>query len=366
MMHRKFNYIGIDYFAGAGGMSLGAFQAGVTVTLAIEVDAQAARTYSINHPTTQILNTDIRKFEKPEIKHGTPNDIIVMFGGPPCQGFSTSNQKNRHIDNPVNWLFKDYLAHAELIRPDWLVIENVTGIITTENGYFWREIKKELNRLNYTCETWILDASDFGVPQRRRRLFLVCNRNAILLDPPSKTGSEIRFTVEDAISDLPCLPNGARDCVMTYKTPPLNDYQRSLRGASMSCHNNLVTKSNDIIIDRYKAIPRGGNWSNIPANLMSNYRDVSRCHTRIYHRLNPDEPAPVIGNFRKNMLVHPHEDRGLSVREAARLQSFPDWYIFFGSIGYQQQQVGNAVPPRLAKHVFEAIIKAQEDSNEAE
>lgn len=128
-----------------------------------------------------------------------------------------------------------------------------------------------------------------------------------------------------------------------------------MRGSSIESSNNLVTKSSPEIIKRYRYVPQGGNWQNIPENLMNNYKDTTRCHTGIYHRLKEDEPSVVLGNFRKNMLIHPQQDRGLSVREAARLQSFPDWYEFVGSIGFQQQQVGNAVPPLLAKAVFTAI-----------
>jgi DNA (cytosine-5)-methyltransferase 1 len=129
-----------------------------------------------------------------------------------------------------------------------------------------------------------------------------------------------------------------------------------MRGGLNICSNNLVTGNAPHIIDRYKFIPPGGNWEDIPKHLMSNYADVQRCHTGIYRRLRDDEPSIVIGNFRKNMLIHPSKHRGLSVREAARLQSFPDSFRFYGSIGFQQQQVGNAVPPMLAKAVFSQIL----------
>ena len=133
-----------------------------------------------------------------------------------------------------------------------------------------------------------------------------------------------------------------------------------MRGRREGCCNNLVTKNADFVLERYRYVPEGGNWQNIPENRMDNYADRSRCHTGIYHRLTSKKPSIVIGNFRKNMLIHPDQDRGLSVREAARLQSFPDHYEFAGSIGFQQQQVGNAVPPILAREVFKAIIRAGE------
>ena len=123
-----------------------------------------------------------------------------------------------------------------------------------------------------------------------------------------------------------------------------------------TCHNNLVTANAKHVVERYAHIPQGGNWEDIPKILMGNYTDTSRCHTNMYRRLDGSKPSVVIGNVRKNMLIHPWKNRGLSVREAARLQSFPDSFRFFGSIGFQQQQVGNAVPPLLAKAVFSQII----------
>jgi DNA (cytosine-5)-methyltransferase 1 len=163
-------------------------------------------------------------------------------------------------------------------------------------------------------------------------------------------------TVHEAISDLPDLPNGASINRMSYKCDAKSNYARLMRGSLQQSSNHLVTKNAPHIIERYKHIPQGGNWADIPPQLMSNYADCSRCHTGIYRRLREDAPSIVIGNYRKNMLIHPTQNRGLSVREAARLQSFPDWYEFKGSIGFQQQQVGNAVPPLLAEAVFRTII----------
>lgn len=144
--------------------------------------------------------------------------------------------------------------------------------------------------------------------------------------------------------------------VRPYRCEPHSDYAREMRGTGVNCGNHLVTRNAPYVIDRFKHVPAGGNWSDIPAEQMKNYADTSRCHTGIYRRLDPRKPSVVIGNFRKNMLIHPSQNRGLSVREAARLQSFPDSFVFKGSIGFQQQQVGNAVPPLLARAVFEVIL----------
>ena len=155
---------------------------------------------------------------------------------------------------------------------------------------------------------------------------------------------------------LPELENGASVDTLPYRTGPLSQYGRALRTRKRKCTGNLVTDSARKIIERYGHIPEGGNWKAIPPELMDDYKDASRCHTGIYHRLTADLPAKVVGNFRKNMLVHPKKNRGLSVREAARLQSFPDNYEFVGSIGKQQQQVGNAVPPVMAKTVISRVL----------
>jgi DNA (cytosine-5)-methyltransferase 1 len=167
---------------------------------------------------------------------------------------------------------------------------------------------------------------------------------------------KIKTTVKQAFYDLPELENGAKDDELVYPHKARTNYAKYLRGSLSSCTGNLVSKNSEAVIERYAYIPQGGNWEDIPETLMENYADRSRCHTGIYYRLKDDTPSITIGNYRKAMLIHPWEDRGLSVREAARLQSFPDNYQFMGSIGFQQQQVSNAVPPLLAKAVFEMIV----------
>jgi DNA (cytosine-5)-methyltransferase 1 len=167
-----------------------------------------------------------------------------------------------------------------------------------------------------------------------------------------------QLTVDDALRDLPKLDNGHSQCWSNYGRARPSDYAASLRGTLQGCCNHLVTRNAPFVLKRYKHVPQGGNWEDIPSRMMLNYADRSRCHTGIYHRLRQNLPSIVIGNFRKNMLIHPTQDRGLSVREAARIQSFPDSYTFCGSIGFQQQQVGNAVPPLLAFAVFQAVTQA--------
>lgn len=348
--------IGIDLFSGAGGMSLGAICAGIEVQIAVENDQFAAETFSHNHPKADVINQDIETITNRTAKSWKkPDSPMIVFGGPPCQGFSWSNARTRNTGNQSNWLFNEFIRVVDALNPEWVVFENVRGITDTAGGIFVDAITKALKGKKYTIATALLNAKDFGVPQDRTRFFLVGNRCGKLFTFPDVKTCRL-VTVSDAISDLPSLANGNSICWANYKTKKASFYAKSLRGKQNGCPNNLVTRNSALVIERYSHIPQGGNWQNIPVRLMKNYSDASRCHTGIYHRLREDFPSVVIGNFRKNMLIHPTEDRGLSVREAARIQSFPDTFYFCGTIGYQQQQVGNAVPPLLATAVFKQLL----------
>ena len=348
---------GIDIFSGAGGMSIGAGACGIDVQYAVEFDARAAETFAINHPNTNLFEKDIRAVRGSDFLALDRNQPLVLFGGPPCQGFSTSNQKNRQFDNEKNWLFQEYLRIVEEVRPDWVVFENVKGLLETEGGYFLDAVLHGFTKAGYSTNHFVLNSENFGVPQKRNRLFIVGSLHGRSISSPDASVKKA-VTVRQAFIDLPDLNNGDMPDEMVYAQVARTNYAKSLRGSLTKCHNNLVTDNAPHIIERYAHIPQGGNWEDIPQRLMKNYTDRTRCHTGIYRRLKEDEPSVVIGNFRKNMLVHPWKDRGLSVREAARLQSFPDCFRFSGSIGFQQQQVGNAVPPMLAKAVFTQIVQA--------
>jgi DNA (cytosine-5)-methyltransferase 1 len=347
--------IGIDLFAGAGGMSLGAEWAGVVTKVAVEMNHAAFDTYRANHPDCMVLQMGVEHLQNLAVPF-TAEELIV-FGGPPCQGFSTSNQRTRSAENKKNWMFQAFVAFVKRTRPAWVVFENVRGILETEGGLFAKQIRKDLESLGYRCEQGLLNAARFGVPQARNRFFIVGRLGAAPPSLPEGDGEAV-VSVDDALHDLPSLANGAAIDALSYGRPASTDYAKRMRGDLDRCTGHLVSRNADGIVERYPFIPHGGNWQDIPAEMMSNYKDRTRCHTGIYRRLDPARPSIVIGNFRKNMLIHPHEHRGLSVREAARLQSFPDDFIFKGSIGLQQQQVGNAVPPLLAEAVFKTIVAA--------
>ncbi|MBF0448832.1 MAG: DNA cytosine methyltransferase [Magnetococcales bacterium] len=350
--------IGVDIFSGAGGLSVGANMAGIKVVLAVDIDHHALATFRHNHPHTHHIETDIREYSLTKLFRR--DEPLILFGGPPCQGFSVSNQRTRTTSNDANWLFLEFIRVANEFHPEWILFENVTGILETAGGQFAKQVQEEIEKLGYSTAAGILDASKFGVPQKRARFFIVGRKEGPRPILP-ESATDVEITVSDAIADLPDLENGATSSWMSYKAEPTSLYASMLRGNLTESANHLVTRNATHILERYRHIPQGGNWESIPEELMSNYKDRTRCHTGIYRRLHPGRPSVVIGNFRKNMLIHPYQDRGLSVREAARLQSFPDWFEFKGSIGFQQQQVGNAVPPLLAKAVFDKIIDLEED-----
>lgn len=341
----------IDIFSGAGGMSIGATMAGIDVVIAVEYDKHAAASFKANHPNSEVITKDIREvtFDK---KYKKP---FVLFGGPPCQGFSTSNTKTRNSENTNNSLFHEYIRQVKELKPEWFVFENVVGITSYDKGTVINRLEEEFLKLGYKTNWDVLTASDYGVPQNRNRFFMIGNRLNIDFIFPEK--KEFRVTVKEAIEDLPTLKNGDLFDSKAYKKIVPNAYAKFMRGNSEKSLQNYVSRNRDYVLERYKHIKPGQNWKAIPEELMKNYTDTKNCHSGIYKRLDPNSPSVVIANYRKNMLIHPFENRGLSVREAARIQSFPDNFIFKGNLSFQQQQIGNAVPPLLAKAIFEQIIK---------
>ncbi len=344
--------IGIDIFCGAGGMSLGAQMAGVDITLAIDFNQSAIDTFKSNHPETpNVLCENITKIDFSKYTA----DYFILMGGPPCQGFSVSNTKTRNDKNSNNSLFYEFIRAVRELKPKWFVFENVEGITLFQKGKVIAVLREEMAKLGYTTTERVLTASDYGVPQNRNRFFMVGNRENIEFDFPEK--QEIKVSVEQAIGDLPNLENGALFEELPYKKIKSSEYASLMRKDSKKSLQNFVSRNKEYVVERYKHIKQGENWQAIPQKMMENYKDLNNCHSGIYRRLKADSPSVVIANYRKNMLIHPFQNRGLSVREAARLQSFPDNFLFQGSLMHKQQQIGNAVPPLLAKAIIEQIIK---------
>lgn len=355
---------GIDIFSGAGGLSLGAEMAGIKIKTAIEINKSASQTFLRNHAGAKVLQEDIQNIDPQNLIKGKKN-VFVIMGGPPCQGFSMSNTRTRNMENQKNFLFLEFVRFVQEIRPEWFVLENVWGITNINEGKTRTMIEDHFRAIDgyNNITSSILWASDYGVPQKRNRFFLVGNRLGIDFKFPEKQSTKI--TVKEAINDLPSLQNGEmlEEAKYTQSIEEASAYARLMRQGSDKARQNYVSRNNELVIERYRHIGQGQNWRAIPDSLMQNYADKRRCHSGIYKRLREDQPSVVISNYRKSMLIHPWEDRGISVREAARLQSFPDTFIFEGSLMHIQQQIGNAVPPLLAKAVFQQIIK-QTDEHE--
>jgi len=349
------SFIGVDIFSGAGGMSLGAEHSGIQIKTAVDIDKYSLETYKYNHKETKVIPEDIREVDPTDTKR-FPKKPFVLLGGPPCQGFSYSFiRRNDDLNNPRNWMFKQFLRFVSKLEPSWVVFENVEGFTRFCGGKLVKDLKNELLKIGYTnLYSDILNAADFGVPQVRNRFFIVANKEGYKFDIVPNCIK--RVTVKKAFSGLPSLNNGDKIDETSYKPGRLTNYAKLMKAASCSSKQNYVSRNQDYVIERYRYIKPGENWKSIPDRLMTNYKDKSRCHAGIYKRLDPNKPSIVIANYRKNMLIHPDEDRGLSLREAARLQSFPDDFIFKGPLRSMQQQIGNAVPPLLAKAIFDKII----------
>lgn len=360
----------IDLFCGAGGLSEGFRQAGFRVLAGNDINKAAGRTFKLTHPEACFLHGPIENFSNQEflsVSGLNENELDCLVGGPPCQAYSVYNHK-RGLQDERSKLFQEYLRVVKGLRPKWVVMENVTGITSCGEGQPVQDILNGLIRLNYKVEMKILKAEDYGVPQERRRVIFIGNRLGLPIFWPEKThGKNLKpfVSVQDAISDLPPLRNGDDLRLQTYLTPPQNGYQRRVRNESVIIKNHAAPKLHSINLKRMKFIPQGGSWRDIPVNLLPEgmKRAKRSDHTKRYGRLHPKKQASTIltkCDLHWGAFIHPDQDRAISVREAARFQSFPDWFEFLGSRTEQYAQVGNAVPPIIAKRIAETIFQGME------
>lgn len=383
----------IDLFAGAGGLSEGLSEAGFRALYANEIIPTYAATFALNHPETGVDSRDIRTVDASRIRKtlGLPKgELSLMAGGPPCQGFSI-NAPKRSVDDHRNHLFREYLRFVEEFQPRAVLIENVPGLVSFEGGATLAAILQSLGELGYSADVQILYAPHYGVPQTRWRTVVLALRgdaNALSAFPdpvrnaPMRVNFTSRFagrdivalpgsvelptftTVRDAIGDLPALLNGeAGDPVKEYALAPQNEYQRALRTGSEGVHNHEAAHLTRVNLDRFEHIPAGGNWTDIPFELLPKGMQSARRsdHTKRYGRVHPDGLASTIltkCDPHWGAYIHYAQDRAFTVREAARIQSFPDSYQFTGSRVDQYEQVGNAVPPLLAAAVGQSLSAA--------
>lgn len=387
----------LDTFSGAGGFSLGFEMAGCHIAGAIELDQWACDTFSYNHPTATVIKHDISTLTDSKIKEifgSNPPDIII--GGPPCQGFSIANKRAGDPKDPRNSLFKDFVRLGRIFSPSYMVMENVPNLIKakTDDGQLVIDIIcNALRDLSYHVYWKILQATDFGVPQIRTRLFVIASKTPLEKPFPSPThriakkgstadmyASELLEcpTLWDAISDLPELTAGQGGEELTYLSPPSTKYQQEMRGTSETLFNHKAMNHTPRMVERFSHMDWGHSVSDVPAHLMPRKRNSIEFSEAAYDQNNRrmfplkqchTVPASFYANF-----VHPYQHRNFTAREGARIQSFPDHFRFLGKptvVSHkllaregreaekflcQYSQIGNAVPPLLARAVAHNLM----------
>lgn len=377
----------VDFFSGAGGLTCGLKMAGFESILGSDIHSVYAKTFAQNNPKTHVITDDIRELSEHTILELTglkPGELDLIAGGPPCQGFSI-NAPIRSLDDQRNNLFKEYLRIANILRPKAILIENVPGLVSLGKGTVVEAIYKHLEGMGYKVDHRILFAGHYGIPQMRFRTIFIALRDGGKIEFPEPThdaqavanfsgAKELclkihplfsgnlkkQTTVWDAISDLPELDPGQSIDDAEYSVDQQSELQEILREGSERIYNHACARLGKANLDRLKYIPQGGSWRDIPHEMLPKGLQRARRsdHTKRYGRLHPDSLCSTIltkcdphwGSF-----FHPTQDRAISVREAARIQSFPDRYIFTGNLTQQFEQVGNAVPPLMAKAIGEKI-----------
>jgi len=377
----------IDLFCGAGGLTEGFRQAGFRCLYGNDDNPFAVQTFRSNHPASWADLSPIEQVNARSVRRKLglrKGELSVLTGGPPCQGFSI-NAPERFLDDPRNALFKHYLRLMDEFEPQTLVFENVPGMLSFADGQIFERVLKELESRGYHLSAKILFAGHYGVPQERWRLIILGSQQDPAPQHPEPThyaigranfrgGRTMTFrlapldkmrlkpgvTVADALSDLPRLNMGDGGEVVHYDRKAVSDYARLMRNGDRETYNHVAAVLAPQNVTRLKYIKPGGSWRDIPHHLLPRGMQRARTsdHTRRYGRLRTDGLA---GTIMTKCDPHwgpvflPDQDRALTVREAARLQSFPDCYKFFGSRVSQYEQVGNAVPVLMAKAIAATI-----------
>lgn len=347
----------IDLFAGCGGLSKGFMDVGFNIIVGVDNDQAALNTFKLNHMGAEALNADLSQQETfDEIKRiaGT-RTIDVIIAGPPCQGFSLTGPRN--FDDPRNKL---YLAVIEMVRqfkPKGFIIENVPGMATMYKGEVKDEILKRFKNLGYNVECKILCAADYGVPQLRRRLIFMGIRKdvGVPVFPEPLLTSDNYVTCREAISDLPSRVDELGKEEDSYDHEPTTVYQKKMRGNCTTLYNHVATNHKQFVKDTIALVPEGGNYKDLPKGW-----GESRKFHEAWTRYDGNKPSKTIDTGHRNHF-HYKYNRVPTIRENARLQSFPDDFIFTGTKTQQNRQVGNAVPPllgfALGKKILEIINK---------
>ena len=374
----------IDLFAGAGGFGLGFQLAGYTVTCSVEIDKWATDTLRENNPNMEVIHEDITTFQSSDtIRQMFDYSPDVIIGGPPCQGFSTATPTPKDPKDPRNSLFRNFVLWVESLNPQIFVMENVKGILSRTNADGKKVIdiiQNAFEKLGYKTEKWELNAAKYGVPQLRERVFIVGNRVEItkIGEPADFDNLRPAISVWDALSDLPVLNAGDGMEEQSYTTEPQTDFQRWARADQEILFNHVAMKHTERLVERFKQIGLGQSGLDVPKEHGARKRSGNgvlsdASYNSNNRRFHPEKPAYTIPASFYSSFIHPYQHRNITAREAARLQSFPDRYRFMGKrtvmsqkllerIGghddihlSQYNQIGNAVPPLLAKTIAEHI-----------
>lgn len=349
------NFKVLDLFCGAGGFSAGLDKLDNFETkVGLDFDKYAVETFSKNFPNAIAINGDITKKEVKDkvIEESKKAGVNMVIGGPPCQGFSLKG-KNLGLDDERNFLFLEYIEIVKELKPEVVVIENVKNLMNSENGFFIEQIKTRFGELGYIINPGVLNAKYFGVPQNRERAIIIGSRTKSI-DLPAENPNNMT-TVRDAISDLAYLESGEGAVESEYINKPQSDYQKMLRGEKL--HNHIATSHSKLAIEKLKMIPPECDKSYLPKELLGKQK-----FSTTWSRLEWDKQSPTIdtrfdtpSNGRNS---HPFLNRAITPREAARIQSFDDDFVFYGPKIATGKQIGNAVPPLLAKAIGQAITEA--------
>ena len=346
----------LDLFCGAGGLSYGLDKnPHFRTVVALDFDQNAAVTFEKNFPDSRVIVGDITEasVKQQVIECSKETGVNMIVGGPPCQGYSMKGKK-LGLKDPRNFLFREYLAIVEELQPEVFVIENVKGLLLSSNGWFKDEIVNAIQNMGYNINYGILNAADFGVPQSRERAIFICSKHKSITLPEAT--ADRRTTVRDAISDLAYLQSGEGDFEQEYITEAQSEYQKIMRENSTKLFNHKASNHKQIAIEKLKMIPpeQGKEW--LPESMHGKQKFKTT-----WGRLKWDEVSPTIdtrfdasSNGTNN---HPFLHRAITPREAARIQSFDDKFVFYGSKVYVRKQVGNAVPPLLAKAIADQIVE---------
>ena len=344
----------IDLFSGAGGLSQGFRDAGCNIISAVEINKNLSQTFRNNFKKTKIFEEDISKVKSKDLLVNE-SKVDIVIGGPPCQGFSMSGKRIRgngiFLNDKRNKLFKEFVRIINDLKPKIFLMENVPGILNIFQGKTKNQILSIFESIGYDAKVKVLLAADYGVPQLRKRAFFIGNNLGIdpeFLFPPKINKDYI--TVEDAIFDLPFIKSGQGEFETIYKKKPSTEYQKKMRAGVKKLYNHISTKHDDKIINIIKMLKEGEGRNNLPKKFQT-----KSIHSGSYMRIIKNKPSytittrfdtPPVGR-----VTHPIADRALTAREAARLQSFPDDFIFIGKRTHVGIQIGNAVPPLLAYEI---------------